>query len=105
MNDAVAHSFLLLCGVLDLLVSIAKDGQVNPERLADLIVRHLEAYVAAFGGDEFFSKVSLFYPLAGVVQETWDSDFVLDTREEAQTAEDVGQQPVQCRSLVRRISP
>ena len=56
MNDAVAHSFLLLCGVLDLLVSIAKDGQVNPERLAVLIVRHLEAYVAAFGADEFFPK-------------------------------------------------
>ena len=29
------------CGVLDLLVSIGKDGQVDPSRLGDLIVRHL----------------------------------------------------------------
>ena len=56
MNDGVAHSFLLLCGVLDLLVSIGKDGKVDHSRLGDLIVRHLEAYIAAFGGDEFFPK-------------------------------------------------
>ena len=56
MNDGVAHSFLLLCGVLDLLVSIGKDGKVDHSRLGDLIVRHLEAYIAVFGGDEFFPK-------------------------------------------------